>query len=386
MTKANVVPSVRQRMLTSRNRQMRVLYILLEVPETNSPYNELALGLLDRCDIALCTFFEPAVPMHQSIRVYSGDKTVAGFFRALKSAFSAADYDIIHAHTPHVGLLLLLRIAFNRRLRSSVVHTVHNSYKNHKFRNKLLLLPNFAFSKRVVCCGRAAYESFPSVYRRLAGRRFRFVPNGVDWERIDRAKRTAPPTRGGGRFTVVSVGRLVKIKNLHTALKAYHATADSTAPMIFVGDGPERAALQQYVKEHDLQEIVTFTGLITRDEAFEQLLAADVFLSASYGEGLPVAALEAMASGSPVILSDIPPHREIVEGIDFIPLIHPDDIAGFADEIKRLREMSPADRAALGEAGRKHVEEHFGLSSMLAGYEQVYDEVLAAKTGGRHPE
>jgi glycosyltransferase involved in cell wall biosynthesis len=59
--------------------------------------------------------------------------------------------------------------------------------------------------------------------------------------------------------------------------------------------------------------------------------------------------MEAMACGRPVILSDIPPHREIAEGVDFIPLIKPDDVSGFAQEINKFSEMPVSERTMIGQ-------------------------------------
>ena len=91
--------------------------------------------------------------------------------------------------------------------------------------------------------------------------------------------------------------------------------------------------------------------------------------------------MEAMACGRPVVLSDIPPHREIVEGIDFIPLIKPDDVAGFAQEIKKFREMSVSERTEIGQKCRKLIEERFSLPIMHAGYKEVYAKI----TGPQFP-
>ena len=93
------------------------------------------------------------------------------------------------------------------------------------------------------------------------------------------------------------------------------------------------------------------------------------------GEGLPVAVLEAMACGSPVILSDIPPHREIAEGVDFIPIVMTNDISGFASEITKFYEMSPSERAEIGKKCRALVENKFSLDAMHAGYDEVYASV-----------
>jgi len=121
--------------------------------------------------------------------------------------------------------------------------------------------------------------------------------------------------------------------------------------------------------------------LIERDNVFEYFKRADLFVSASWGEGLPVAVLEAMACRRPVILSDIPPHREIAEGVDFIPLIKPDDIAGFAREIKKFREMSASERAVVGQNCRKLIEQRFSLPAMHAGYDEIYAQI----SGTREP-
>jgi glycosyltransferase involved in cell wall biosynthesis len=91
--------------------------------------------------------------------------------------------------------------------------------------------------------------------------------------------------------------------------------------------------------------------------------------------------MEAMACGRPVVLSDIPPHREIAEGVDFIPLIRPDDVAGFAREIKRFKEMSVPERTMIGQKCRKLIEERFSLPIMHAGYKKVYAKI----TGNQAP-
>lgn len=82
-----------------------------------------------------------------------------------------------------------------------------------------------------------------------------------------------------------------------------------------------------------------------------------------------------MACRRPVLLSDIPPHREIAEGVDFIPLIKPHDVAGFAQEINKFGKMSGSERAAIGQECRRLVEEHYGLPAMHARYAEVYAQI-----------
>jgi glycosyltransferase involved in cell wall biosynthesis len=135
----------------------------------------------------------------------------------------------------------------------------------------------------------------------------------------------------------------------------------------------------QKVERLGLQQKVQLTGMVARDKVFEYFTRADLFVSASWGEGLPVAVMEAMACGCPVVLSNIPPHREIAEGVDFIPLLKPNDVTGFAQEIKKFREMSVSERAVIGQKCRKLIEDRFSLPIMHAGYQEIYAKITGTQ-------
>ena len=121
-------------------------------------------------------------------------------------------------------------------------------------------------------------------------------------------------------------------------------------------------------------------GLVARGEVFRLYGQGDLFVSVSRGEGLPVAVMEAMAAGMPVVLSDIPPHRELVDGLDAVPVLPLGDTEGFAREIARFRRMPADERREIGTRCREWVLERFTLEQMHAGYDHVYRQVLP--TGG----
>jgi glycosyltransferase involved in cell wall biosynthesis len=357
---------------------LNILRIILAVRETSAPYNQFSLAWADKHNITLCTYFASDIMPPKSIPLFEGDGSLKGFFQALKNALKLKKYDVIHIHSPHLGFLFLLATLFsNRKLLRSTVITAHDSYQNYKFRNRLMFIPVFASFRRIVCCGQASYDSFPSLFKLLAGRRLCVVPNSLDIARVDRiAASIGQRPRTSGDFAVVAVSRLVDIKNPFAVLMSFQQGTNQTGRLIYMGDGPLRQSLIRKSQEAAHPERIEFTGLVPREKVFENLLNADVFISTSRGEGLPVSVLEAMACRCPVLLSDIPPHREIAEGLDFIPLVHPDDTAGFAREIKKFSEMSVSERQALGEICRKVIEDRFSLPAMHAGYEEVYSQIM----------
>lgn len=351
--------------------------------ETSAPYNEHCLPMADRRNITICTYFRPTVRPARGITLFAGDDTLIGFFRALNAALAAQPYDIVHAHSVHVALFFLMASSLRwGKYMSSTVYTMHSSYPNYKLRNKLMAISAFAFFRRVVCCSQASFESFPSWFRRLAGDRLCAIPNGLDIDRVDRVIKGSPIPCHPDSFTVASVGRLIKVKNPHSVLRAFHHSDDRAGRLVFVGEGYLRDALMSESSAYGIDGRMEVTGLIPREKVYERLMQADMYISTSRIEGLPVAVLEAMACRRPVLLSDIPAHREIAAGADFIPLIQPDDVEGFAREIERFRQMSASERASIGEQCRKIVEERFSLTIMHQRYEAVYAQVL----GGHYSE
>ena len=357
-------------------RPLRILHLILAVRPTNGQYNEHCLPLLQKRDISICTYFKTEITPPAEISLFDGDGTLKGFFRALRAALDATEYDVIHVHTPHAGVLLLTGLFMfdqYRKLHRCTVHTVQNSWPNFKLRNKLLHIPSFPLFQRLVFCSHASFESFPVVLKWMGGNRMHVVQNAVDIDRIDRMAPhgQAPLT---DRFTIATVG-LIKMKNPFTVLEAFRQSRNESSRLVIIGDGNLGPLIAQELEKSDMPHQVEMTGSIERDEVFRYFVQADLFVSASWGEGLPVAVLEAMACRRPVLLSDIPPHREIAEGVDFIPLIKPHDVAGFAREIQKFREMPDSERAAIGQECRRLIEERFGLPAMHAGYAEVYAQL-----------
>jgi glycosyltransferase involved in cell wall biosynthesis len=359
-------------------RKLRVLHVILNLGETNGQYNEHCLPMMHKRDLSICTYFAPQLIPPEEIRLFAGDGHLMGFFRTLRSALKASRYDVLHVHAPQTGaltlLLLFVSLAYPR-MRSSMVYTVQDSFYDYRLRNQAMMVVALAGYRRIIFCSRAAYDSVPRLWRWLARGRWSVVQNAADIERVDQALASLPEPPDNAPFTVLSIGRLEPVKDQATLIRAFLRDADKDARLVFVGDGSLKSQIVDLCQDLGLDSRVELTGLIPRDEVFARCAHADVMVSTSLGEGLPVAVIEAMAARCPVILSDIPPHRELADGDDLIPLVPIGDVEGFADQISRFRRLSPAKLQEVRDRSRAHVLARYTLPIMHAGTEAAYRQL-----------
>jgi glycosyltransferase involved in cell wall biosynthesis len=354
---------------------LRVLHVILHVNETNGQYNEHILPLLDVRDISICTYFEPTLQPPDGVDLFAGDGRLPTFFRVLNQALTTKEHDVIHVHAPQSGALVVLAMLLRLQLmryRKAMVYTVQDSFYDYSLRNQALMVIALAGFNQVIFCSRSAYDSLPRAWKWLVGGRWHVVQNAADIDRVDRVLADAEFETDRDAFTVLAVGRLEPVKDMATLLGAFAGAKGDRAHLTLVGAGSLEGEIGDKVRELGLDDSVTLTGLIPRDDVFARCAAADVLVSTSHGEGLPVAVIEAMAAQCPVILSDIAPHRELADGADFIPLVPTGDVEGFSREIGRFINMSEADRRELGRRSREHVLTRFTLPIMHQGTEAVY--------------
>ena len=202
------------------------------------------------------------------------------------------------------------------------------------------------------------------------------IPNGVDGPRQEdlatSIQRRRMRQRGGGGLRIVSVGRLSDVKRHATIIAAMPIilTGCPEARLCIVGDGALRDDLQRLAVETGVSREIAFRGFV--DDVGAILAEADVFLSASAYEGLPMSLLEAMSWRLPVVVSDVPGHRGVVRHEENGLLFPADDPPALAAAVLRLAaEESPDWAVATDFAG-------FSCRSMAAQYEAVYDRALVA--------
>lgn len=150
---------------------------------------------------------------------------------------------------------------------------------------------------------------------------------------------------------------------------------DSGVKFLLVGDGPCRGELEGLARELGLEKDVGFLG--SRRDIPQLLALMDVAVLPSSEEGFPNAILEAMAAGKPVVASQVGGVSEAVVDGETGFLVPAGDASSLATAIGRLL-GDPLLGSRMGAAGRRRVQERFGLSRMVAEMEALYEERLDA--------
>ncbi len=183
--------------------------------------------------------------------------------------------------------------------------------------------------------------------------RLQIVHCGVE---LDRYTQTPAVKREG--LSLLFVGRLTAIKGVFVLLDALENVAETGARLTLIGDGPDRAALEAETRRRGLD--VAFLGYRSQAEVAAALRDADALVLPSFAEGVPVVLMEAMASGRPVIATQVGGVSELVTPKAGI-LVAPGNSEALASAIRSLAESPPAQRTAMGEAGRDRVATDFDV-------------------------
>jgi glycosyltransferase involved in cell wall biosynthesis len=199
------------------------------------------------------------------------------------------------------------------------------------------------------------------------------IRNAIPFTEIDRAASGFKPgvAHTSEEKVVLFAGRLDAGKNVRNLILALAQIAHE-APFIALicGDGPRRQYLERLAREIGIAHRVVFTGYVSN--IWTLMKGADAFVSLSRFEGCPNVVIEAMACGCPLVVSDIPAHREILDG-KAASFVDPDDPAEVARAIRAVLNDGTAARVraktALANAEEWRVEQIAQL------YKRVYHDI-----------
>jgi glycosyltransferase involved in cell wall biosynthesis len=207
--------------------------------------------------------------------------------------------------------------------------------------------------------------------------KLRVVHCGVDlsaYALVDRAGRAEARE-------VLTVGRTVPAKGQALLIEAVAELArrDVDVRLTIVGDGPQLKELRELAARLGVSANIEFAGAVGQDEMPFYYARADLFAMASFAEGLPVVLMEAMASGIPVVASQITGIPELVEpGVNGV-LVAPGRADDLADALEDLLTAPAARRAAMGMEGRHSVEAGFDIDGTARDLLDLFEEFAPAR-------
>jgi glycosyltransferase involved in cell wall biosynthesis len=227
---------------------------------------------------------------------------------------------------------------------------------------------------------------------RVNPNRIRTIQNGVDFGRFETVsgERTAARRELGiddGAFVIGHVANFRRNKNHIFLLKAFLKAFErrENVKLVLLGQGfpadseNSEPAIRAFVQDNGLESTVHLLGY--RPDVPRVMSALDLFCLVSHKEGLPLSVLEAMASGLPVVVTDIDGLKEVVEAEVNGLRVAPDDVEGLTGALRRLCADS-ALRRRLGDAGRKSARERYSFARCLTQTESLLASVV--RNGSTH--
>ncbi|HKI85936.1 MAG TPA: N-acetyl-alpha-D-glucosaminyl L-malate synthase BshA, partial [Thermoanaerobaculia bacterium] len=208
-------------------------------------------------------------------------------------------------------------------------------------------------------------------------KRIEVVPNFIDPERYHRAF-AGPGARRwaqGGERILVHVSNFRPVKRVLDVLEVFlRVRKQVPARLLLVGDGPDRAKVEQECRGCEACDEITFLGNLPAVE--EVLVGADLFLLPSESESFGLSALEALAAKVPVIATKVGGLPEVVRDGENGLLFAVGDIAGMSSAAVDLL-TDEQRREAMGDAGRAWALARFRQDLIVARYRELYERVLS---------
>lgn len=257
--------------------------------------------------------------------------------------------------------------------------------------------PRIVISERCVDSWKAGWQHW--LDRRLLGRTDRVIANSesvaafYEQRGVPRERLTTIPngvsvpahpgiTRGellqqlrlpADARLIMTIGRLAPQKRLRDLIWAMQLLkqVDPRCHLLICGDGPERFSLPQYTREVDAADVVHFLG--HREDAASLLHLADLFWLGSEFEGMSNSLMEALATGCPVVVSDIPANRELVAHGASGYLVNLGDSAGFMQFSLKLLAAGTL-REQFATAGKLRMQQDYSVAAMLEQYTRTLRE------------
>ena len=289
--------------------------------------------------------------------------------------FGNHEFDVIHGHLPYGAVLARLA---GQRADAAVVTTHHSVQRNYHPIERRLEAATRRYDDTTVYVSDAVAASFDD--RGTDDTPARTIYNGIDAAAFRKQLRAADDDglRADLGVTeetlVLNVGRCIEAKRQLDLVRAVDRLTDSAVHLAIVGGGPQQSRLEQAVRDRGLEERVSVVGRVSPAAIHEYYAAADAYAQVSMYEGMPMTLLEAMASGLPIVGTDVPGIEEFVDP-EIGLLVPPKSPAAIADAMSALANVDRRER--LGGACVSRVTDRYGIDRTVEAYHEIYERVAA---------
>ena len=269
---------------------------------------ELSKSLSDR-DLDVTVIAHPCYKEHiEPVKLIALDLTKGRYnllaLLDLYKIINSNNFDIVHAHANKAVFMIATLKYF---LKIPTIATLH-SYKK-----KLWAFEKMDFAITVS----------DAIGKRLKNNNKQTIYNGIKPEQY-KGNANSSTTKNIENFTVCTIGRLVKVKQIEILIMAFK---NLNAKLIIVGDGPEKKHLQKLAKSLSILDKITFTGNLPSDNVSSVLLNSHLFAMTSEKEGFPYTFIEAMFHNLPFVSTPVSDIEKFI-GSDFIvPHNSPEELA-----------------------------------------------------------
>lgn len=360
-----------------------ILHLVNNLRVTASVLDQVWAHDLSKYRIVLMSYLEKEID--RSIKLPKGVVTCAfGGTYGFKDIFRFKKYledngvDIVHTH--HTFSSAVARIA-GRLADVKTVHEDGGGHQSYSMQSQALNTMTFWIGDAIVCVSNFVYDTFNPIEKlTVAKRKVNVIPYGVNLEHLknrtyDRQAFYRDYGLDGSEFIISHTARLVPVKDEPYLLRlcAEVMRADNSVRLIIAGDGEMRAALEGLVKELGIEKKVIFTGIVPRDEIYRILHFSDLFAMTSDSEGMSVSLIEALASGVPAVLSDIPSFRETLAGSEAGVLINKKN--ALKENAKKVLDMMTST-SGKKEHALKLAYQTYDMKVCIGTYEALYDRLL----------
>ena len=244
--------------------------------------------------------------------------------RYLREIIDETKPSVINFHHEYIAFYLKVAL-MNRKV--CVIQTVHSI----KFKYPIIYkVPAFFPTSGFIAVSSEVKKKMLTSNTKLDAM-INTIPNGINLSNFHIINK-----HSNVDIKLINVARLHRFKNHSCIIEALRILRQKglVLKMMFVGEGPEMKKLMTLVNKYKMNDQIAFLGL--RHDVPVLLSASDIFITASFVEGLPLSIIEAMASGLTIIASSIKPHKEILEDGSFGILFEVNNAGDLANKIERV--------------------------------------------------